>query len=109
MLDLKLLNWEDAPTIFSVRDLEYIRKIVIDVITGDEVARIYYRDGSTEVLDSSDRRFMDFHDTSYVLYDERTEGGLLFDKKWLDRKSSYWYEDDESFEEDDCIEEELDV
>lgn len=66
---LYLYDYTGAQVEFlSMSDLPNIRKIDIDVLSGDEVATVYYKDGTENEIDSSNTRCIDFFDYSYVLY-----------------------------------------
>lgn len=88
---LKLLDYGNREVSFEIGELTTIDSICINVLTGDEVARVRYKDGTLRSFDSSGDRIADYEDISYMLYRDG-EGGLLCDEKWINRKNSYWYE-----------------
>lgn len=59
---------------YCIGDFYDIKRIQIEVISGDEVATVFYKDGkdpSILVFDSSKTREMDFYDGEYTLYEEK--------------------------------------
>ena len=88
-MKLKLLDYDKKPHEFEIGNLEDIASIDIDVITGDEIAIIEYKDGSSVTHDTANDRFMDYFDDSYTVYNEEEGINLLMDEKWINRKSSY--------------------
>ena len=88
-MKLKLLDYDGNPFEYEIGELEKIKSIELEVISGDEVATIYYKDGTSAVYDTAPDRMMDFFDTSYTVYNE--EGINLFnDEKWVNRLDSYY-------------------
>ena len=61
--------------------------IVVNIISGDEVLSIYYKDRSYETYDAvnfaleSDQRLLGFHDGSYVVFQDQID-------KWNNRKNA---------------------
>ena len=45
----------------------------VNVVTGDEILNVTYKDGSEKRFDSSDDRTRDFYDGNYELYNTETE------------------------------------
>ncbi len=89
---LKLLDYAGKETLEDIGELEDIKAIVIRVVTGDEIASIIYKDGTTSQIDSSNDRMQDFFDDEYAVYTDGvpTEENLLFNKEFIRRTSSYW-------------------
>lgn len=90
-MKLKLFDYKRRVKVFEIGDLESIAKIVIEVITGDEVAWVFYKDFTEDILDSCENRMCDCYDGRYVIYDFKkpNEENLLFNQKWLNRYTSY--------------------
>jgi len=60
-----LVDYLDKRTKFELKN--NVDKIVIKVLTGDEVATVYYTDAIVEILDSCDTRSLDFYVDGYVV------------------------------------------
>ena len=88
--NLILINCFDdkVSTPIDLDRLDGILRIDIQVISGDEIVTVIYKDGSKEVRDSGRFRTLDFNDGEYCIY----QAGLNNDiDKWLKRKDSYDY------------------
>lgn len=70
-----------------------VATITIDVISGDEVARVINKDYTTTIYDSAyiigDWRISDFYDDSYEVYNFQKEENLIDNPLWTNRKTSY--------------------
>lgn len=69
-VELKLFGYRKkgtGPYTFkTTQEVDQIKIILVEEISGDEVITIYYKDDSTEHHDSSNCRIMNFHDGSYL-------------------------------------------
>ena len=85
---LKLYDYENkvVKTPVNLCDTN-VKKVTIDVMSGDEVATVEYYDGTKKVYDSSDCRTTDFHDNRYVLLDRENDIDIIED--FLNREDSY--------------------
>lgn len=90
MKNLILLNCFDdkVKTPIDLDRLDGILRIDIQVISGDEIATIIYKNGSKEVRDSGCFRTIDFDDGEYCIYQADLTNDI---DKWLKRKDSYDY------------------
>ena len=88
-MKLKLLDYQNKPHEFEIGDLDKIIDISLEVITGDEVGIVLYKDGNTKMYDTGSTRAFDFADDFYIVYNESINVNLLNDEKWLNRKDSY--------------------
>lgn len=92
MKELKIMNYCSNVVSTGV-DLENenISMITIDVITGDEVATVYFKDGAAKEFDTGIERILDYFDYSYILYNSNTakEKNEEILKKFLNRNTSY--------------------
>ena len=90
-MKIKLFDHQDYACEFEIGNLEDISRIDICVLSGDEVATVYYKDYDRETFDPSDDRCVDFFDAHYELYvDGRVN--RLEDLAWVNRTGSYDYE-----------------
>lgn len=88
MTPLKLFDWNNnySETTIDIDNLSSVESITIRVITGDEIAYINYKDGSSKKFDSSKDRLIDYDDGSYTLY---VDGQVNLIDEFLNRKDSY--------------------
>ena len=87
---LKLLDYRDEAVEFDIGELSDIAVITIKVITGDEIAKVVYKDYTTEEFDSGTNRLRDYYDENYEIYRYDSENNLIDDPKFKERKGSYW-------------------
>ena len=71
-MTLTLMDYSGDKTDFEIGSLDDIECIDITVISGDEIADVYYKNGTNTTFDSSNTRLCDFYDYSYTLYDSDT-------------------------------------
>ena len=84
-----LYDYADEPHEFDVDlDDEGLAVARLEVVSGDEVLEVIYRDGDIKTFDSCyGCRFMDFHDATSVLV---VDGKWVVNKeRFLARKGSY--------------------
>lgn len=100
-MTIKLLDWGGRETLADVGDLKDIAVMRIDVVTGDEILTVIYKDYSVEKFDSSHCRTVNFADDDYEIYNIATGLNLLTDDRFMGRTTSYWRDhlDDEEEEE----------
>lgn len=87
---LKLLDYSDEAVEFEIGDLSDIAVISIKVVTGDEIAKVIYKDYTTTEFDSGTKRLQDYYDDSYEIYRYDSEKNLIDDPKFKERTKSYW-------------------
>lgn len=84
-----LYDYADEPHEFDVDlDDEGIAVARLEVVSGDEVLEVVYKDGDIKTFDADLwTRLVDFHDAMYVLV---VDGKWVVDKeRFLARKGSY--------------------
>lgn len=87
---LTIMDFADrkVETEIDLSRLDEIESIYIDVVSGDEIAIVYYKDGRTRSFDSAEgTRIVDFEDGSYLLYD--CDMGINRIKEFERRDDSY--------------------
>ena len=88
-MKLKIMDYNNRKTETGVDldSLENVKKIIIRVISGDEVMSVLYKDGTAEDFDSSDTRARDYNDGRYILY----APDMFINRipQFMRRKSSY--------------------
>lgn len=62
-----LRDYADSRKEFIIEDFENVETIFIQILSGDEVATISYKNGNEICFDSSNERLMDFNDGCYHL------------------------------------------
>jgi hypothetical protein len=89
MKELILLDFDDNKTKTGVdlNNLDDILRIDIRVTSGDEMARITYKNGEVKTFDgTTDPRVMDFDDGEYCIYQAGVKNDI---DEWLKRENSY--------------------
>ena len=90
MKQLMLLDYDcnEFPTGIDLDDLDDILRIDIEVVSGDEIARIIYKNGDMKQFDSNNERMVDFADNEYCIYQAGVKNEI---DDWLKRVHSYDY------------------
>ena len=83
-MKIKLLDYETKTKIVDVGDIKEIGSMYIDVISGDEVLVVVYKDYTIKTFDSSNTRCEDRHEGRYLIYNEQLGINLLKDKDFYD-------------------------
>ena len=83
-MKIKLLDYETKTKVVDVGDIKEIGSIYIDVISGDEVLVVVYKDYTIKTFDSSNTRCEDRHEGRYLIYNEQLGINLLKDKDFYD-------------------------
>lgn len=86
---IELMDYQSKKVTFDIGNIEDIVKIVIEVLTGDEVATVLYRNYNIKKFDSSYERMTDYHDYEYIVYDAINGVNLLNDEIFLNREDTY--------------------
>lgn len=90
-MNITIMNYENEKVTLDVGDNVAI--ITIEVISGDEVARVINKDYTTTIYDSADIigncRITDYYDGSYEVYNFHKEENLIDNPLWKNRKTSY--------------------
>lgn len=84
---ISIMDYKGKKTKVKIDNFENVIKLEIEVLSGDELLYVLYKDYSTERYDSSDNRFMDYSDAYYCIYD--TTKNIDYLDKWKKRTSSY--------------------
>ena len=90
MKAIEIMDFQGIKTTVEV-DMDKIATINLDVVTGDEILTVVYKDYTIKRFDSSHDRLRDCNDGGYVIFNEATGINLLEDDKWINRTSSYDY------------------
>ena len=90
-MKIKLLDYEDKTKVVDVGDIKEIKSMYIEVISGDEVLLVIYKDYTIKEFDSSNTRCEDRHEGRYLIYNEQLGINFLKDKDFLNRINSYSY------------------
>ena len=94
-MTIKLLDWRGDKVEVDVGNIENIGAMRIEVITGDEILRVLYKDFTIDEFDSSYSRVQDYYDGEYEIYNATTGRNLLEDERFINRTGSYWFMEDE--------------
>ena len=90
-MKIKLLDYENKIKVVDVGDIKEIGSMYIEVLSGDEVLLIIYKDYTIKEFDSSNTRREDSLEGEYPIYNEQLGINLLKDEDFLNRKDSYDY------------------
>lgn len=76
----------------SDENLNKVLSIYIEVITGDEIATIIFKDGTKKTYDSATDRMADFYDGEYCLFNSEQDINIidLFNKREKTYDFYYW-------------------
>ena len=86
---LKLIDYKRDATGHDIGDLKDIAVITIEVISGDEIANVIYKDYTTRRFDSSHTRTKAYYDGEYQIYRYDKEDCGIFKEEFKNRKTSY--------------------
>ena len=95
-MTLKLLDWSGQQAIVDIGELKDIKRIIMTVISGDEKLLVQYKDDREDLeADAGEyKKFVNYFDGRYKVYDEEEEHiNLLENERFLNRKTTYWFED----------------
>ena len=84
IMKIKLLDYETKTKVVDVGDIKEIGSMYIEVISGDEVLVVVYKDYTIKTFDSSNTRCEDRHEGRYLIYNEQLGINLLKDKDFYD-------------------------
>ena len=83
-MKIKLLDYETKIKVVDVGDIKKIGSMYIDVISGDEVLVVVYKDYTIKEFDSSNTRCEDLREGRYLIYNEQLGINFLKDKDFYD-------------------------
>ena len=90
-MKIRLLDYKNKIIVVDVGDIKEIGSMYIEVLSGDEVLYVIYKDYTIKTFDSSNTRCKDNLDARYPIYNKITGLNLLKDKDFLNRIDSYDY------------------
>ena len=70
---INIVDYKDERIKVDIGDIENIDYIDVDVLSGDEVITVWYKDGTYKDLDSSQCRLADYYDGDYEVPSEQIE------------------------------------
>ena len=76
-MKFNIYDFNDNITIVDTKNRD-VDRVKVEVISGDEVVYIEYRDGSAEKRDSSHDRFINYYDGCYTLSGDRLTEWMNF-------------------------------
>lgn len=85
-MQVEIMNYANKKKTVEIGNLEDILIATIQVISGDEVLTVRYKDGTKKIFDT-DVRIQSFFDDEYDVYSPTVN--LLTNEEWLNRKDSY--------------------
>lgn len=87
---ITIMDYNNNKRKITIKNFEDVVRLEIEVVSGDEILNILYKDYSTESYDSSDCRMMNFDDDFYTIYD--ITKNIDYINSWNKRTSSYHYD-----------------
>lgn len=84
---ITIMDYNNVKKKVKIDNFDNVVRLEIEVMSGDEILRVLYKDYSVEKYDSSNSRLMDFNDAFYCIYDITKNINHL--DKWKKRTSSY--------------------
>lgn len=70
---INIVDYKDERIKVDIGDIENIDYIQVEVLSGDEVITVWYKDGEYKDLDSSQCRLKDYYDGEYEVPSEQIE------------------------------------
>lgn len=70
---INIVDYKDERIPAYIGDIENIDYIQVEVLSGDEVITVWYKDGEYKELDSSQCRLKDYYDGDYEVPSEQIE------------------------------------
>ena len=102
-MKITIMDYKNSKKEVDVGELKDIRKMIVRVVTGDEILMVEYNNNETKVFDSSDDRRKNFYDGEYILFNRDIEPEIneLENPDWLNRTNySYLYDFGDTSEAD---------
>ena len=99
-MKLTIMDYKSRKKEIDIGEIDDILAIHIKILTGDEIAVVINKNGDIDMYDSSHDRMVDYYDGEYTIYQPSINVDRLEDPKWLERTSSYAFEEDIYDEED---------
>lgn len=93
---IEIMDYQGKKEKVKIDNFEDVVRLEIEVLSGDEVLYVLYKDYSAEKYDSSENRTTDYNDGSYLIYDITKNIDDI--DNWSKRTSSYGYELEENNE-----------
>ena len=90
-MKIRLLDYKNKIIVVDVGDIKKIGSMYIEVLSGDEVLYVIYKDYTIKEFDSSNTRCKDHLDARYPIYNKVTGLNLLKNEDFLNRIDSYDY------------------
>ena len=79
-MKIRLLDYQNKIIVVDVGDIKEIGSMYIEVLSGDEVLYVIYKDYTIKEFDSSNTRCEDSHEGGYSIYNEQIGINLLKDE-----------------------------
>ena len=95
-MDIKILEYNNDVTVKTIDNFDDVEMMIISVVSGDEILKIVYNDGTVETVDPGrTNRYIDYDDHLYVIYDSNESENLIDYPGFVNRTSSYWLKDED--------------
>ncbi len=90
---IEIMDYKDDKKKVKIDNFEDVVRLEIEVISGDELLYILYKDYSVMKYDSSDCRRLEYNDSFYCIYDITKDIDYL--ERWNERIDSYNFKKEE--------------
>lgn len=90
-MKINIMDYKGETREIEIEDFDNVDLMYIEVISGDEVLTVAYKDGTIQGFDSSNDRMINYYDETYYIYKFDNEKNAIDDPNFLNRKNSYEY------------------
>ena len=95
---ITLVDFARERKVYTIKDFENVFTIEIKIMSGDEIAKIFYKDGKIIKVDSSDCRYFGYYDGEYILQLDKVDEfssfiGSSYERQRKFDSNSYIWED----------------
>lgn len=91
MEEIIIMDYQNNQSLIVIPNLDEVASLRITVMTGDEILKVTYKNGTEETYDSSDSRTLDYYDGAYTVFDSAAGINHLHDDAFINRHTSYSY------------------
>lgn len=65
-MKIAVYDWDNKETVVEIGNKK-IERVLVRVLSGDEVVEVFFENGSSVIVDSNNQRTLDFFDGEYEL------------------------------------------
>lgn len=90
---IEIMDYNDNKAPVKIENFENVVRLTIEVVSGDEILHVLYKDYTQEEYDScymlKNFRMQDYYDDEYIIYD--ITKNIDYIDSWSKRETSYNY------------------